>query len=610
MKIPSLQQIVQDVKEICLRFPLVVLDAMIGTVAAVMLIEREGSSEPTILLPVLLMALLGFPLLLAMALIAEKRQWPRALQLAAQIGCIILLLIYGLSLPFPLDGAPAMHIVRYLLIMAAAIAFLMVAPFGLDRAQNGFWHFHKHLLTRIVTTVFYAAVLQLGLSLALAALEELFGLEIPGRRYGELWALIAGLFATSFFLAGVPARREALESEREYPRGLKIFAQHILSTVVLVYLIILYAYIIKIVVAWSWPQGWVSGLIIGFAAAGLAALLLLWPIREQAENRWGRLVWRWFFIVLLPPAIMLFLAVWRRISEYGFTESRYLGLAVALYLVILVLYFTFSKIKNIKMIPALLGLLALLAAFGPWSFLSVSEKSQVKRLQGLLSENAILADGKINKASQALSPEAAVQISSIVSYLHEMHGYDRIQSWFADKLVQQTEGKMVPLKPAEVTGMLGIEYMHGVRGRMDEQRSLSAKREGGMNIAGYEFLLDRRFMEKSGEKIALGASGWSCSLDGTMNHLTIVPDQASKAAQGLTIDLQPTVAGLFAEYGSTNPEHIPLEKTALLAENSQIKVKLYLRHVRIKLDGEEIKPLAYTMDILYAAKQETPGYQE
>ncbi len=600
MKLPSLQQIAQEMLSVFRRFPLVMLDAMVGTVTAVMLIEHEGSAEPTILLNILLTALLGFPFLLGIALIAEKRAWTRAYHLAAQVAGVILLFLYSHSLPVPLDGAPAFHIVRFLLLLAAAILFLMAGPFGWNREQNGFWQFNKQIILRAAIAVFYSGVLQLGLSLALAALEELFGMNIPGRRYGELWAVIAGLFATSFFLAGVPEDWKGLEQSRDYPKGVKIFAQHILSTVILVYLVILYAYIIKIILAWSWPQGWVSGLILGFSASGLLALLLLWPIREREENKWGRLAWRWFFILLLPPVVMLFLAIWRRVSEYGFTESRYLGIAVALYLAILVLYFTLSRSKNIKMIPGLLGLFALLACLGPWSIKSVSEKSQTARLQSLLSKNEILVDGKINKPAVQVPEEDALQISSVISYLEEMHGYDRIQSWFSEKLVKGTEGKQVRLSPSEVTGLMGIEYMRGVRSFAGEERTLSGKHESILDISGYDHMFQRLNIEKAQGPLKLGESGLSCSLDSTMKIMTLSADESS--AGSVQVDLLPLLTQLFAEYGRTNPDYIPLEKMSLTAENDHLKVKIYTRYIRLRLDDEVLQPLSYVLDVLYRAK--------
>jgi hypothetical protein len=41
----------------------------------------------------------------------------------------------------------------------------------------------------------------------------------------ELWVLVAGLFDSWFFLAGIPEDLEGLDKIKEYPIGLKIFMQ-------------------------------------------------------------------------------------------------------------------------------------------------------------------------------------------------------------------------------------------------------------------------------------------------------------------------------------------------------------------------------------------------
>ena len=87
-------------------------------------------------------------------------------------------------------------------------------------------------------TAIFSVVLFAGLAIALAALDNLFGVSVPGKRYAELWVLIVGLFSPWFFLSGVPEDLDSLDRVEEYPKGLKIFAQYILLSLVVVYLLI------------------------------------------------------------------------------------------------------------------------------------------------------------------------------------------------------------------------------------------------------------------------------------------------------------------------------------------------------------------------------------
>ena len=255
MKLPSLQQTAQDAGRTFFRFPFVITDALVGTMAALILADHEGSQGPTILMPILFAATLGFPLFISVSLIAERYRWSRSRAIAVQLLGVLLLIGYATAVPWQIEGAPHIYSFRHALLLAALNLFVSIAPFLGSGSLNSFWKYNKAIFLRIFTTVIYAGVLFAGLSLALAALDHLFGMNIPGKRYGELWTLITGILASWFFLAGVPDEWEETGSPIEYPKVLRIFAQYILIPLILVYFVILYAYIGKIIIEWNWPQG-------------------------------------------------------------------------------------------------------------------------------------------------------------------------------------------------------------------------------------------------------------------------------------------------------------------------------------------------------------------
>lgn len=174
----------------------------------------------------------------------------------------------------------------------------------------------------------------------------------------------------------MPVHVPELEQSHTYPKGLKVFTQFVLLPLVTLYLVILYLYFGKIVLQWEWPQGWVSVLVLCFSIAGVLSLLLIHPIRFEAGNAWMRTFFRWFYRALFPLIILLILTIWRRVSEYGITEPRYVVLALALWLFCTALYFLLSSQKNIKFIPVTLSLVALIMAFGPFNAFQVSAWSR------------------------------------------------------------------------------------------------------------------------------------------------------------------------------------------------------------------------------------------
>jgi hypothetical protein len=599
MKLPSLQQVVQDATRTFLRFPVVLIFAAVGTFAAVMLIDHEGPPQATILFNVLLASILGIPMLLAFALIAEKKKWSRLLSIGVQILGVLLLAAYGFTIPADLGNAPAIYIIRQLMLAVALHLFVAFAPYLGKGEHNGFWHYNKTLFLRLFMAVIFASVLYTGLSIALAALDQLFGIYVPGKRYGELWCIIVGLFITWFFLAGIPEDLDSLENSTDYPRGIKIFAQSILFPLVLIYLVILYAYLIKIVVEWDWPQGWVSKLILGFSATGIFSLLLLYPVRERAENIWIRSVSRWFYIIMIPLLMMLFPAVWRRISEYGVTEGRYIAIALGLWLAGLVIYFMASKTKSIKVIPASLAALALIISWGPWGIFKVSEQSQVNRLKVLLTNNSILVEGKVRTAPAAVSAEDTKQISSIIAYLYNIHGYDCIQPWFDQSLKEDSGGTGAGRKaPAITAKMMGIEYLNIWYSPAESFIYLSSDQQSVIDVHDYDLMLRAQNVETGSLEKSFSGTDIVYCLSANLDTITFRRRSADQVIDSLQIDLRPLVDKMLQDYGNTNVSKISAEKMSVSKITAGMKVKVYLRYINLRR-AEGVKIVDYMMDILY-----------
>jgi|GEM_PF-1789895 len=78
MKLPSMGQIGVEYGRTIQRFPLVILSAIVGSIAAVILVENEASPQPTVLYSILLTSILALPLLTALKLTAEKSKLPNA----------------------------------------------------------------------------------------------------------------------------------------------------------------------------------------------------------------------------------------------------------------------------------------------------------------------------------------------------------------------------------------------------------------------------------------------------------------------------------------------------------------------------------------------------
>jgi hypothetical protein len=600
VKLPSISQAAADARNTFGRFPFAIIDAFVGTICALILIDHTGPPEPTVLMQIIFGAALGFPLLAGLAIVSEKWKWGTLISLGVQLVGVVLVGLYSTTVPPDLNGAPAIHILQLLMLITGTVLFVFSAPYFKHESELGYWNYCKTLCLRILTGGLYAVVMWTGLAIALAALNNLFGVDIPSKRYAELWVLINGIFTTWFILAGVPQHLESLDSITDYPKGLKIFSQFILFPLVLVYLVILYAYLGKILLAWDWPQGWVSRLILGFIATGFTSLVLLHPISDRIENIWIKTVARWFYVIIIPLTVMLFLAVWQRVSEYGFTEGRYLGIATVVWLCVITPYFLFSKKKKILFLTTSLCAAVFVVSFGPWGMFAVSEKSQVNRLKELLLENHILVDGRVQPMHDSLHFATAQQISSIIGYLSEIHGLDAIQPWFAETLKRDSIGGTDAYKdPAHVAKLMGVQYVRTWRQSAGGKMILTADREGAMVIDGYERLLSKRHVFSGMTKREFSGEGIAVLTGTDLSTMTVTISRDMKTGDALRIDLKPLTDKLIAEYGEASTDRIPPEKMAIVVANQTTMVKVFFSTMEIQRHGGTSEVMSYDADIAY-----------
>lgn len=644
MKFPSVASLLKSALSTFFRFPVTILLAMTATVFCIRLVRLDFTDEDHYWYwNVVTCAYLGMLLSVALTVLAEKRGWGKAgsggrrgrgLVIGLQAGVVVLALLFYYTLP---DHFLARVLIRELLLMLGLHWLIAVIGFSAGEV-NGFWQYNKKLFLRILTSCLYTGVLYIGLSLALLAIEQLFKVHVESHLYGYIWCVLAGIFNTWFFLAGFPADYENPVEITDYPKGLKIFTQFVLLPLITVYMIILYAYLFKIIVTAHWPSGWVAYLVLGFSVAGILSLLLVYPLRQDERNKWISAYSRFFYFALLPLIVLLCCAIWKRVSAYGITELRYFVLLLAAWLLFMALYFLVSRKKDIRLIPLSLCGFAFLSCFGPWGAFGVSLYSQKARLKGLLVRNGRWADGKVVVAAggggargtggaagagsgavraggQAGSGAGQVflrdrkAISSTVSYIVEMHGYGALQPWFVVNLDSLMRYKAITGKwennarAVAIVKLMNMEYVNewGTDvGENDDQGWLFCRTEVEELVIpteGATYLLPDlkvNMQADAGPSCALfrlSADKWTICLDSSLNHLSLAVGDAGKsggvtggADAPLVVDLS-ALAGVLRD--RPNPTGtLPVEKMTFSAANGRWGCKLVLENANgLKRNG-------------------------
>jgi hypothetical protein len=468
---PSIDQVAESILQILKRFPFVILVSVIGTLAAILFADLPYNAEHDypMLYKTIFVSALGISWMFAIATFTEQKSWKTAAKWGVRASGMILLLLYFFLLGDNLSEGPYASWYRLGLFLIASHLLVAFAPFIGSFKLDQFWEYNKVLFLRILLSVLYSGALQIGLSIALVSIDQLLGIDIDGETYFQLFLFLGGIFNTCFFLAGIPPKDAISESSLSFPKGLRLFSQYVLIPLVTVYIIILYLYLAKIVIQWELPNGWVSNLVLSFSIAGILSLLLLYPIRNSEDFKWVHIYSRGYYIALIPLIGLLMVSIWVRISEYGVTINRYYVATLGVWLTGIVIYFIISKTRSIKVIPVSLCVIAVLVSFGPLGAFAVSERSQLGRFEKILSQNEMLNEaGIIQQVKEEISWEDRKELSSVVDYITENHGYQSFQKYFVrnvETVVNDTTQKD-SLSPAtyqtdsqKILEEMGVDYV-------------------------------------------------------------------------------------------------------------------------------------------------------
>lgn len=366
-------------------------------------------------------ASLGIPLFVALTLLCERRSIPeprRWLWRTAALGGLVLLYVLFDGWEYWSIAQRYGHLAVTLHLSVAVVPYLFLAA----EESRGFWQFNFALLDRFVVATIYAAAIYAGLALALAALDNLFGVDVEELAYVRLFFLVAFCFHPVFFLAGVPTDFSRLDRDGSGPPWLKVFCQYVMLPLVTVYVIILTAYLGRILVIGTWPSGWISYLVSSLAVVGILSLLMVHPERLEGPRGWIDRYALAFWIAIMPSVAMVLMAVWQRVEQYGITERRYLLGGLALWLGAVALYSAVTRTRGIRFIPLTLAVLGAVTLVGPWSAYAMAQRSQLARLEGILSEHGALLEGRPSGEVVEVPFEAWAEARSAVDYLVREHG--------------------------------------------------------------------------------------------------------------------------------------------------------------------------------------------
>lgn len=537
------KEILSSATNVAQNYAFVLLIALLAAISFTILVDNNSLTEESknIFTRFGLCSLLGISLLFALNILSERIGKKFHLNIS---GLVFLALYFQFFLPHHNDDFGTVEVV--ILVLSFILSHLLVSfvAFFEKNNENQFWQYNKNLFINVVLTGIFTAVLVGGIMLAITAVDNLFDLDLDNKIYPRTFVMLAIFGSCFIFLLFNEDGLKALEKDGNYPDILKFFVQFVLIPLLIIYAIILYLYGAKILFKWDLPRGWVSYLILAYSLVGILALLLVFPLKEIAAKSWVKGFSKIFYFALLPLLVLLFVAIFTRILEYGFTENRYYVLLLAIWLTVVVLYFSFWKKANIKFIPVSLFAFGLFSLIFPYfNTFSVAKNSQKIELQEILVKNNLLENGKIN-LNKRINNSDANEISEKFDFLKERNELNYLKKYFNEsetKKIAFFYQKRINFKIKEE--FKNVKYSKDIKnGEKYTQLNIRANRFN-YSIKGYDQII--KIYNYDNENFSY--EGNTFSLKGFNGGLTLY-------FNGNAIDLSPEVQKIINTYKNQQGE--------------------------------------------------------
>ncbi len=316
------------------------------------------------------------------------------------------------SIPEPV---PNLFVWRFAIIMVSGyLAFSLVHFFPKeDRYPLSVL---KIIVDAAITTL-YTLVLFAGISAILFALDELLGVNIDGDLYGDVFLLLVGFFSPAHFL-GAFIKQSSDIDDYGFSKVFKVLFGTIVTSLLLLYTTILYAYFIKMIFDGGIPKGMVAQLVMWYSIVALGTLFLTESLSE--ENALVKWFQRFMPLLMLVPIGMMFLAIYIRIADYGITVKRYFVVALGIWVLGNVIYRIISRHKLPQVMIFTVIAVSLFSLYGPWSAYPISIANQNARFEALLVETGLLSNGVITPQKD-LSDKEIQDLRDTIQYFQYQH---------------------------------------------------------------------------------------------------------------------------------------------------------------------------------------------
>lgn len=392
--------------------------------------------------------------------------------------CIVLWGAYCLTLPATEDWWNRVDVLPVIALGITFLAAIFFIGFLKDNEDKAYWEFSRRVIFQIAIAGVFSVILFAGLLLAIKAIQFLFNVDIDDKTYADLAVFCFALFAPLYALSGIPAEFAKHHATPQFNKVLKILGLYILLPLLAVYAVILYAYLIKIIVQWELPNGYVSWLVSALSLGGLAVITVLYPMYWEKEDNRIRWILRNFGLLVLPLLVLMTIGILRRIHDQGISINRCYILLLNSWFYGIFIYLYLSRIRKIKWIAVSATLIFLWTSVGPWRISNMVKNIMTKKLETVFKGRQLSLTAANTWFDQTSIAEK-ITVKKNLTYLFDNYDSKSVAPFFKENIENADwYNKVLPI--------LNVDTSNNSNASNDSTyRDFNAEDNNQINIQGY-----------------------------------------------------------------------------------------------------------------------------
>ena len=274
-----------------------------------------------------------------------------------------------------------------------------------------------------------SAVLLIAIEGLLLGFFNLFDIKVSDKPFIYSAIICSCTIFPILFFSGIPSIDECLQETPALNKFQTSANKFLFLPVISLYIILLYAYIAKIIIQWEMPKGMVSYLVSASMLLMLLRVTLTLPERINPKPSFEKTLLKILPAACIPLVILMSVGIMRRISDYGISEDRYYITALNIFYYIIIAILLIDKIKcKSRYITIVFCSMFFILTNGPLSALNVTHRIWMESIETALAEEGYnkfpLSKEDAQKFIDQIKAKNTPQTKTVLSRLQKLSDKD------------------------------------------------------------------------------------------------------------------------------------------------------------------------------------------